>query len=454
MRRIKVSQFFRANSLVLIILLAIIVNFSFFVSLQPWKDEVVKNTVMSGDDAPGYRNLAHTLFAEKSFKNFGTLRTPGYPLFIAVIFGIIGERVWVILLLQILLNILSVVLIYKIALIFFTRNVALLSAFLFVADIHQALYAVSFLTESLFDILFFTSIYLLCKGLKTINPIPLFVSAIILGITTLVRPITIFFPFVAIILIFFYFNKSLKMKLMLSLLFGLIFMVGIAPWLLYNYSMYGEAKLSSISSYNLLFCNVALTEANKTGKTFKEVQTEFQVLADQQAANQQTNKPVEKDKIYFNIAKDYIKDNLILYCKINLMGVINLYSSLATKQIAENFHLKAKPLPSNGYEVISIFSKISNFIKYKPIGELIIAFTVAIYLILNYVLAFYGTFRFCKNKEYFIFLFILIILYFTAITGAVGEARYRVPFMPFINILCALGIFDLWRRGLIFKQQH
>jgi hypothetical protein len=244
------------------------------------------------------------------------------------------------------------------------------------------------------------------------------------------------------------------MKLKLSLLFGIIFMVVISPWLLYNYSMYGEAKLSSISSYNLLFCNVALTEASKTGKTFKEVQTEFQVLADQQAANQQTNNPTEKDKIYFNMAKDYIKDNLMLYCKINLMGIINLYSSVATKHIADNFHLKAKPLPSKGYEVISIFSKISNFIKNKPIGELIIAFTVSIYLILNYLFAFYGAFHFRKNKEYFIFLFILIILYFTAITGAVGEARYRVPFMPFINILCALGILDLWRRFLIFKQQH
>lgn len=457
MKKIKIFQFLTTKGLTLIVFFAILINISFFVSLQPWKDDVVKTTILSGD-APGYNKLALTLLTEKSFKNFGTLRTPGYPLFVAVIYGIFGEHICVILLLQTLFNILSVILIYRITATFFSRNIALLAAFLYVLDIHQTLYAVSFLTESLFDFLFLISVYFLSRSFKMTSSVFLFLSALILGMATLVRPISIFFPAVPILLIFFLYNGSLKTKLTYMSLFGVIFIATISPWLLYNYSMYGEAKLSSISSYNILFCNVALAEVHKTGKSFIEVQDEFQKISDQQISDKGISNPIERDNIYLNIAKGYIRQNFFLYCQINLMGIINLYSSVASRQIAENFHLEAKPLPTKGYEVVSIFSKINNFIHNKPFGEIIIALTVAIYLLMNYIFSLYGLFFLLKRKENIVFLFILIILYFTLITGAVGEAIYRIPFMPFINILCAVGLLGfltkIFKIGINYNQKN
>jgi hypothetical protein len=52
------------------------------------------------------------------------------------------------------------------------------------------------------------------------------------------------------------------------------------------------------------------------------------------------------------------------------------------------------------------------------------------------------------KKEKLVFLFILIILYFSALTGVVGVARYKMPFMPFINILCALGLFHFYDKKI------
>ncbi len=104
MKKNRILQFLAANGFLLIIGLAVLVNFSFFFSLQPWDENVVSKTVMSGDDAPGYYRLATTLLTDHSFENFGTLRTPGYPLFIALVFGVFGKHVWVILLIQLLLN--------------------------------------------------------------------------------------------------------------------------------------------------------------------------------------------------------------------------------------------------------------------------------------------------------------------------------------------------------------
>jgi len=77
------------------------------------------------------------------------------------------------------------------------------------------------------------------------------------------------------------------------------------------------------------------------------------------------------------------------------------------------------------------------------------------FLLINYLFSFYGTFSgilfkklqhpaklmtFIKSMEPVVILFILIILYFTILTGTVGYSRFRVPFMPFINILCSVGL--------------
>jgi len=58
----------------------------------------------------------------------------------------------------------------------------------------------------------------------------------------------------------------------------------------------------------------------------------------------------------------------------------------------------------------------------------------------------YGAFLFDRNKVLILILFILIILYFAALTGVVGYDRYRIPFMPFINILCAMGLIKAFER--------
>lgn len=49
-----------------------------------------------------------------------------------------------------------------------------------------------------------------------------------------------------------------------------------------------------------------------------------------------------------------------------------------------------------------------------------------------------------RRVEEFVYLFIVIILYFSVITGVVGLVRYRIPFMPFINILCDVSFLRVY----------
>ena len=129
---------------------------AFFISLQPWDKEVVDKTIVISD-AIGYNQLALSLVTNKSFNHFDNLRTPGYPVFIALIYDISNESVWFVLFVQILLSLISVFLVFKIASKIFSENIALLSAFLFAIDINQAYYTLTLLTETLFVTLFISS---------------------------------------------------------------------------------------------------------------------------------------------------------------------------------------------------------------------------------------------------------------------------------------------------------
>ena len=416
---------------------------AFFVSLQPWNNEVVNKTIIVSD-ATGYHKLALSMLSEKSFVDFDAFRTPGYPIFVALIYGISSGSVWLVLIFQILLNLVSVVFVYKIAALIFPCKIALISAFLFAIDVHQTLYAVELLTDSLFVFLFLVSIYYLCKCIIENKFLSICLSALFLGVATLVRPISFLFPVATVISILAISMAKLKMKSVYSLMFIMLFFATISPWLLHNYSKYGEAKLSSISGSNLLFYNAAYTEVYKTGKTIEEVRKDFNDLAIKQGIDAANRYSFKNSQIYSNIAKQYIKDNFVLYCKRHIMGIVNMFANLDTQGITSIFHLQSKPTNIDIAGGPGIFTIIIDFFHGKTKAEIFIAFILGFYLLINYLFSLFGIFHLIRKKEKLVFLFILIILYFSAITGVVGVARYKIPFMPFINILCAVTLFHFY----------
>ena len=437
----KLLRLFGSNQLFLIILLAFIIRMAFFIALQPWNKDIVENTIIVSD-ASDYNKLALNLLSNGSFSYFGTFRTPGYPVFIAIIYSISSESIWLVLLVQIILNLISAYLVYKIALLFFSQEIALLSALLFAFDFHQALYAVGLLTDSLFVFLFLASVYFLCKSIKRNKFILILFSALFIGLAALVRPIVYYFPIVAIIFILAFSGLILKHRIKYSLFFIIIFMATISPWLIRNYSNYGEAQLCSYTGDNLLFYDAAYTEMYKTGKTIDQVRKDFYNLATKLGMDKTDTSSFKNSKLFVNMAEKYIKNNFILFCKRSFMGIINMYSGITTMNIASVFHIKSKPLHIDQYGGSDIWSRIIDFFDSKTKEEILIAFGIGFYLLLNYVFAFYGIFVELRRKENFIYLFILIILFFSILTGVVGSARFRIPFMPIINILCAVGIYN------------
>jgi len=294
--------------------------------------------------------------------------------------------------------------------------------------------------------LFLASIYFLCKSIRDSKLSVIFLSALFLGIATLVRPILSMFPFIAVIVILLLTNQRLRIRIIQSLVYVVIFVATISPWLLHNHSKYGEAKLSSISGFNLLYYSAAYTEVYKTGKTIEEVRNNFNNAVIQQGADTTNIHSFTNSKIFSRVAKEYIKDNLVLYGKRHFMGIVNMYAGLGTKKLTSLLHIKIESANGNPFAGPGIFARIFNFLQNKTVSVLIIAIIMGVFLLINYLFSLYGIVILTKKRERFLILFILIILYFSVLTGVIGYDRYRIPFMPFINILCAIGLIRFYEK--------
>jgi 4-amino-4-deoxy-L-arabinose transferase-like glycosyltransferase len=425
MKKNKIYKLFDTKGVLLIILIGFAFRMVFFVSLKPWDDKVINKTILVYD-AGGYHSMALGLLSEKSFNSVGSVRTPIYPMFLATCYLISGKTIWFALLVQIVVNLLTIFTAYKIALEFFSKRIALLTMFLLAIDYHQAELAVCLMTDTLFSFIFIVSIYFLCIGLKRNHIIKyMAISGCFLGLATLTRPISYLFPVAAVFFIICYilFTKKndtarskVKLSTIYSLYYVLAFLLIIAPWLYRNYSLYKEAKLTSLAGVNLLLYNVAITEADRSGQSFKETKAYFMQKAYEAGCDTAEYYSFANSPILSQIAIEYIKNNFLLYCKSHLKGMVNLFYN---------------------FERFSEMKTLSGFAKYKNIGFLI-------YFGIIYFFSIWGVVSAIEKKYIIALLFFLIIIYFDFITGVVGDPRYEVPIMPFIYILCAVGFYRFY----------
>lgn len=440
-----INSFVRSNGLVLVLVLAFIVRMVFYFSLQPWDSDVVNNSIVVSD-AKLYHQLAISFLSDHSFEGFGTLRTPGYPLFIALIFGVSSNSVWLVLLIQILLSLFSVYFVYRIARVVYSKGIAILSALIFAIDIHQVLYTISLLSETVFVFLFLASLLFLIKGIAENHILQILLSAFVLGIATLVRPAVTLFPFVVCLFIFWVPISRQRVKILYSALYIAVFIAAISPWLIHNYQKHRVVNISSQAGSNLLFSNVTFTEAYVSGKSIEQVEKDFYCEAIERGADTSKSDSYKNSTIYSEIAKEYIADNFGVFCKRHFMGIVNMYAGLATKHIASVFHAQTTNLRIRQEKAPNILRRIIEFIQVKSIDELFIGLWVAMFLIINYALALFGIFIQIRRKHWLSLIFIFIIIYFSLLTGAIGCTRLRASFMPSINILCAVGFFTLYSK--------
>ncbi len=184
-------------------------------------------------------------------------RSPAYPLFLGFIYWIFGISQKTALFFQSVFDTLTCLVIYYIALnLFSCRYTALLSSLIWAIYLPGVLFVIKFYSEPLFTLLLSLFIFFSLKSLKSPRTINFIWAGVLLGLTSLCRPVTqLFFVFAFLYYLIYFRNQKRKAFYAGAILF-FSFALTLTPWAVRNHLLFKRfIPASTLLGYNLFIDN-------------------------------------------------------------------------------------------------------------------------------------------------------------------------------------------------------
>jgi hypothetical protein len=354
------------------------------------------------------RSFLHGLGFTNSNAMIDTLRTPGYPLLLAMF----GLRVVPVIVFQHLLNVALAVAIYLLVMHRLgDRVVALAAAILFAIDTPTLHYANKILTETLFTALLFGVFALVLYARK----LPL--AGVLTGVLVLIRPVAIaYFVVVALCLAL---RRVPFRTIAIYVALALVLPIG---WGLRNLHHTGVFTISSIGGINMLTYRAAGALAIEDDGDFdSDLNDEMQGL--QESADDEIQSRLHipdaeelpdavRSKYYSEIAWRVLRQHPRGAVLVTMRGLlVNLFDSR--------------------WEALEIVSRFPTDIVRRSLD----AYTAALF-----VFAVIGAIALWRRDRDLGAMIIGTVVYFLVISaGGEAESRFRVPVMPMYVIAAACG---------------
>lgn len=214
------------------------------------------------NDSYGYVSLAENLAAGNGFAwdtgmpfTPDSFRVPVYPVFLLIHKFLFGSYIPAIFT-QIALSILIGIVILKIADRYLTTKAGVIALIAFLFMPFSLLVSGRYITQIVYTALAVGAVWFWLEYLSSHSKRSRLLTAILIPLTALTRPISIFFtaPFIASLGLAWFWKKIDAKKALFSsaVLIG-VFLVIISPWLYRNYQVFGLPYLSSITAVQLYF---------------------------------------------------------------------------------------------------------------------------------------------------------------------------------------------------------
>jgi len=426
-----------------------------FVYAQPWKEDVVHRAILGLPDALGYHHLAHILIEQQRFgdQEYGlheTIRTPGYPLFIGIFYKLFGQRVWIVLLVQILINAFTCVLLFLLLDACLSGRAALVASVFFALDPHMILFSNQLLSEILFVFFCVAGFKYLLNGFREVEQgggtVPLGISGFLFGIATLVRPQTTYLPFLVLVIALLWTGGRMRQALKCALIFSLFFLLALSPWILRNHARYDALSLSSSSAHGLLVLFAAPIEMEVSNKPFGTAQHDLLDEADrlmrQDGLDPKTTNGFVQAEYWKRVALPRIQSHPGVFLKYFGIGVVNFFGTLGTSQYSNMLDLSAGSKSFSLRRVTSVREIARQWLQEKSLGEKLLAVFIASFLAGSYGCLLVGLIKGWTTQPWRVLAACLLFAaYFVAISGPAGKVRFRLPAIPFYLVFVGIG-FD------------
>ncbi len=242
-------------------------------------------------------------------------------------------------------------------------------------------------------------------------------------------------------------SRSLVVRLKCGLLYGIAFAITVSPWLYRNYALYDTAKLSSIQGHSLLIWQVATIRAWETNQSRKAIADEFVVQAKDLGYTEGGN-PFMNEKIEQKLAVQYIKTHPKVFASRWINGMVHIYFGINSENIIVK-RLGGLPVEYKSRDITkeSNLQRVANFFHSNSLSKTVSGLVELTLLLTNYLTFLLGSYALIRRRQYAICaVFAVSVLYFAAVGGAIGEARYRLPITPFYLLVGAVYIDQLLNR--------
>ncbi|MBI5140486.1 MAG: glycosyltransferase family 39 protein [Candidatus Vogelbacteria bacterium] len=400
-----------------------------------------------GSDSVGYGILADSLLQRGtlSLREVAplipdTFRTPGFPALLAIFKAVTGSYKYFPLL-QIVFVIGTAMLVYKIGKVF-SETAGTMAGLLYIFDPTVIFHALMVTSDTSFTFFLILSVYLLFFRRGEAVFFSAFDSGVLLGIATLIRPISTYLV-IPLVLIYFFVLKSRsvdkKTILMSGWLFVASFILILAPWFVRNKLVADTWGLASVQSFNLFHYTIPEFVSFKRGVSPDDVRRELYGELNKRGVIQVDSAEIKNASTLNGISYQYLLSDPVGYVRWHTVKMVPFFLSSGIKNF---FYIYNDVLHYKVYETSN--ENLTNFLMrgqfqqfFNVLRGQIFITTEHILLTIIFVLMFVPLLK--RDKRIFVLLLLGIILYLALPTPPVAYSRFRIPAAPYMFILASLG---------------
>lgn len=388
---------------------------------------LAKNFAQSGIFS---RELSPPFFPER-------LRTPGYPIFLAVFYRLI-PAIPFLAAVQNIFFLAGIVILYHIGQLVTGNKLSSLIAAGFLAFEPSGLYWNNQLTtESFFTVILLSGIFCFLYFFKYQKKRFIFYSGFFLGFALLIRPVT---EYLGIIFLFSFILWSLLLKLVWkkAVLGALLFLLGFslvaAPWMARNQILFGT---TSVSTMNVGF-----------GKYLRAIHNELGIYVDYTNYGGVRRSEVERLSLVRKDALRTIVAHPLIFAKIHLLGLVPFFFGdgyLTAFGVVFPHITEARVITNWSGAPEEFLSFLSGHRGFEGF-----VFWLGKFVWLNiFILAISGfiqSYRVGGAHRRTALFFLLIVYYFALASGVGSYSRFRFPVNPLLFYFAALGVLVLAKK--------
>lgn len=382
-------------------------------------------------DSANYTNAANNMLSYRVFcdQNVyppypGVFRTPGYPVFMAVIYFFSGSSDAAVVFVQLILATVNCVLVFFIAVRFASKGAAVLAAVLLSVDIASIKSANEIMTETLFTFILLVFILLMMSFFEYESVRLSGAGGLVCAAGALIRPILLYFLILTPFILLIHFKKKIRPVALYSIAFISAFALLVSPWI-YRNARVGYKGFAAVQEVNIYIFKAGWIEERLKGSKayevidFKERFERVDRVLDERGIS---NTPYNRIKVYKELGLKTILDNPGLVLKYQVIYTLRIFTITGIKALASNMR---RALPG----AISTDTERLASVLYGAM------------LYCSYFLFLAGAGCAISSRSHISIYFIIILFcYITALSGEWGAgSRFRTPVMPLVLIISAIG---------------